>query len=108
MAGGEMDSKTIHKAMRSLATKLLSNSIEPKKKMYLVHYVDPVPPENPDADAEFMAYDMYWEEDEVPADYVAELVSQGDHDARAVQTFERDLEDMFHEKHSVTRNGSEH
>eukprot|EP00435_Cladocopium_sp_Y103_P026438 s424_g6.t1 len=99
MTNGEMSTKRIEQAMRTLATSIL-NSGEVRKKVYPTNYVEP--------ETSFVVNDAEgmqgggnpghtYDDHELDQEYVDHLATQGDADALNVLSFEKDLEDMFQE-----------
>lgn len=100
MTNGDMDTKKIEQAMRTLATSILSSG-DIKKKVYPTNYVEPEQNQVANEQEAFSAgsvnqYTSY-EEEEIDQEFVDNLASQGDSDALNVVSFERDLEEMFQE-----------
>eukprot|EP00435_Cladocopium_sp_Y103_P025468 s968_g6.t1 len=97
MTGGKMDTKAIDQAMRSLATRVLTGSNEPKKRVYPTNFVEEDHHESSESQAlepawhAISQYDDDWDDSEMVEHYA----SLGDADALAVQSFESDLEDLF-------------
>ena len=100
MTNGDMDTKKIEQAMRTLATSILSSG-EIKRKVYPTNYVEPEQNMVNNEQEAFSAgnvsqYNSH-EEEELDQEFVDHLASQGDSDALNVMSFERDLEEMFQE-----------
>eukprot|EP00435_Cladocopium_sp_Y103_P051036 s1582_g15.t1 len=97
MTNGDMDTKKIEQAMRTLATSILSPN-DVKKKVYPTNFVEPessyVAMES-DPSASYGGSAYFVDDDEVDQEYLDQLASQGDADALNVVSFEQDLEDMF-------------
>ena len=99
MTQGKMEKGIIEQSMRTLATSILSSAGEPKKKVYPTNYVEPEVPEAAVTDtAASSAFNISSVEDEEIDDETVEYYANGgDADALQVQSFERDLEDLFQE-----------
>ena len=96
MTGGNMDTKRIDQAMRSLATRVLAGRNDPRKKVYPTNFVDEEPVESSDN------FEPAWnvtssgaDDDYDDSEFIEQLANQGDSDALVIQTFENDLEDLF-------------
>lgn len=80
---GVLEKTAIEGAMRSLSTNVLTGpGSSEKKKVYPTNF----------SEAFAMTYE---EEDDVSQEAIENMASWGDADARAVQSFEKDLEDLF-------------
>ena len=99
MTGGTFDKVSIDNAMRSLSTNVLSGAGSEKKKVYPTNYVE----ENNDTDTfEHVANDQsallsQADEEDLTQDMLEQLAGAGDADALTVQSFERELTDLFQE-----------
>lgn len=98
MTSGVLEVSTTENAMRSLSTNVLTGATE-KKKVYPTNFAEPdediaTVDNSGDYHNTFVSIE---EEDTLTTEVVEQLASTGDSDALAVQTFERDLEDLFQE-----------
>ena len=96
ITNGVLEKTAIEGAMRSLSTNVLTGqgSVE-KKKVYPTNFIETEENEPPRDSGTGQAYVLQQEEEELTQDAIDSLASWGDADALAVQTFERDLEDLF-------------
>ena len=98
MTNGELKLKSVEQAMRTLSTKVLLSSGEPRKKIYPTNYVEPddVPPGNDDETPIQSTYSaMTEDEDALPPEALEQMALSGDADALTVQQFEKDFEEMM-------------
>ena len=98
MTNGELKLKSVEQAMRTLSTKVLLSSGEPRKKIYPTNYVEPddVPPGNDDETPIQSTYSAMTEDDDVlPPEALEQMALSGDADALTVQQFEKDFEEMM-------------
>ena len=97
ITNGVLEKTAIEGAMRSLSTNVLTGqgSVE-KKKVYPTNFIETEENEPSRDSGSGQAYVLQQEEDEeLTQDAIDSLASWGDADALAVQTFEKDLEDLF-------------
>ena len=98
MTNGELKLKSVEQAMRTLSTKVLLSSGEPRKKIYPTNYVEPddVPQGNDDETPIQSTYSaMTEDEDVLPSETLEQMALSGDADALTVQQFEKDFEEMM-------------
>ena len=101
MTSGVLEVGAVENAMRSLSTNvLLGAGIGEKKKVYPTNYIEPE--EDANNATEFQpesghAYMAYSEDDDITTEAMDQLLAMGDADALLIQSFEKDLEDMFQE-----------
>ena len=98
MTGGEMHSGKIESAMRTLATSVLTNPSDQKKKVYPTNYVEPEGEKMTHEDPPYApTFHVTYEDEEMDYETVEYMANQGDADALNVMSFEKDLEDMLQE-----------
>ena len=95
MTNGVMDVELVSNAMRSLSTRVLSGQ-EEKKKVYPTNHVE-IEEEEAAMDQPQSVLAAMQEEEDLPQEMMDALISAGDPDAVSVQSFEKDLEDLFQE-----------
>lgn len=99
MTAGEMSTKKTASAMGTLATNVLSNGMESKKKVYPTNFVDnESPPTHPHQEGEHSVAMMATADDEeLDYEYLETLAASGDMEAINMMSFENDLEGLFQE-----------
>lgn len=88
MTNGDMTSRKIEGAMRSLATKVLNSQADPRKKIYPVNFA-----EDDGEEAHYVGEEEHVDEEMI----MHTLADQGDEDALTVQDFEEQLMEVCQE-----------
>eukprot|EP00435_Cladocopium_sp_Y103_P065523 s232_g27.t1 len=97
MSNGPLSLKAVEQSMRTLSTRVLLGTTEPKKKIYPTNFTEN---EGKYAmqDDEISVQSTYQatvdEEDALTTEVIEQLAQAGDDDALVVQQFEKDFEDM--------------